>query len=312
MTETWNQYSLKGCLFETQPVNAPTVMAAHGSLPERVDLREYCSPVENQLRTNSCTANAIVGALEYHQRRAKQGQIDLSRLFVYYNARRMSDTEGQDGGSFIHHVMAAMLAYGACEERMWPFEEAMVLTRPTEAAYGNAMQHEAVQYARTPLGGSAIQAVAAGLPVVFGSYFPSAYFDEAARSGIMPADATRAQRPDGGHAMLIVGYDLAQKAWLVRNSWGEQWGERGYFRIPFDTMVSYSDPTHFWTIGAIEQTQGLSLSGPSMMSAQQTIQSQARADMVALLGQKRGDVRSDLSSRLEAAKSDFRSRLRRD
>jgi hypothetical protein len=77
-------------------------------------------------------------------------------------------------------------------------------------------------------------------------------------------------------------------------------------------MASYSDPSHFWTIGAIEQTQGLSLAGPSMMSAQQAIQSQAKADMTALLAHKRSDVRSDLSSRLSEAKADFRSRLRKD
>ena len=75
-------------------------------------------------------------------------------------------------------------------------------------------------------------------------------------------------------------------------------------------MITYSDPTHFWTIGAIEKTQGLSLSGPSLITAQQTIQSQARADMVSVLGEMRGDIRSDLKSRLDQAKSDFRSRLR--
>ncbi|WP_169711832.1 C1 family peptidase [Henriciella litoralis] len=310
MSDHWNEQPLNGCLFETMPVEVPTLMTSHGSLPERIDLREFCSPVENQLTTNSCTANAIVGALEYHQRRAKQPQIDLSRLFVYYNARRLSETENQDVGSFIHHVMAAVLAYGACEERIWPFEMAMLKTRPTEAAYQNAMMHEAVQYARTPLGPIAMQALAAGLPVVFGAYFPSAYFDEAHRTGTMPQDAQRRERPASGHAMLIVGYDLPTKTWLVRNSWGEGYADKGYFRVPFDTMVSYSDPTHFWTIGAIEQTQGLSLSGPSVMGAQQKIQAQAKADMASVLAGKREDVRSELKSRLDEAKADFRSRLR--
>lgn len=310
MTETWNDHPLNDCLFEKTPVNAPTLSTPQGRLPERVDLREFCSPVENQLTTNSCTAQAIVGALEYHQRRANQPKIDLSRLFVYYNARRLSDMEGEDCGSFIHHVMAAVLAYGACEEQMWPFEKSMVLTKPTEAAYANGMMNEAVQYARTPLGVSALQALAAGLPVVFGAYFPTAYYQEAAQTGSMPADGNRAMRPDGGHAMLIVGYDTPEQTFLVRNSWGEGYADRGYLRIPFNTMASYSDPTHFWTVGAIEKTEGLSLSGPSLTSAQQTIQSQAKADMVAVLGDMRSDIRSDLKSRLDQAKSDFRSRLR--
>jgi hypothetical protein len=37
----------------------------------------------------------------------------------------------------------------------------------------------------------------------------------------------------GGHAVTIVGYDDAAQAWIVRNSWGESWGEGGYFRIKY-------------------------------------------------------------------------------
>ncbi|MGB3624290.1 MAG: C1 family peptidase [Henriciella sp.] len=310
MTDYWNDQPLNGCLLETTPVEAPMLMGSQGSLPDRIDLREFCSPVEHQQKTNSCTANAIVGALEYHQRRAKQPQIDLSRLFVYYNARRLSDMENKDVGSFIHHVMAAVLAYGACEERIWPFQPAMVNTQPTQAAYQNAMLHEAVQYARTPLGPAVFQALASGLPIVFGAVFPSSLYQEAHQTGTMSVHTEAFERPQMGHAMLIVGYDMPSKTWLVRNSWGEQYAEKGYFRIPFDTMSTFSDPTHFWTIGAIEQAQGLSLSGASLMGTQQKIQANAKADMASVLAGKRDDVRSELRSRLDEAKSDFRSRLR--
>lgn len=41
------------------------VRAADGELPEKVDLRSYCSPVEDQKQSNSCAANAVAGAYEY-------------------------------------------------------------------------------------------------------------------------------------------------------------------------------------------------------------------------------------------------------
>ena len=40
------------------------------ALPVKADLRDWCSPVEDQLDLGSCTANAGVGMAEYYERRA--------------------------------------------------------------------------------------------------------------------------------------------------------------------------------------------------------------------------------------------------
>ena len=304
---------LDGCLFETRRSLAPTLVTPLGNnVPQSVDLRQFCSPVEDQGQSNSCTANATVGALEYHQRRSGGQVTDISRLFVYYNARKMADAQGQDCGSFIHHAMAAVLANGACEEQVWPFDLGQVLSQPTQAAYQNAMQHEAVQYARTMLGTAVVQALAAQLPVVFGTYVPGRFYEEATKTGIMPPPAERLDPPGGGHAMLIVGYDLASKTWLIRNSWGANWAEQGYFRMPFATMEAYSSPDHFWAIGAIESKQGMGLSGPSPHQSVQVIRDQAPADLREALAKLRGDLRSDLQSELDKQKADIRTRLRGD
>jgi len=302
MTDDWSQYPLNGCLFEDSPSAAPALMTPQGSVPEKVDLRSMCSPVENQGETNSCTANAIVGAMEYHQRKAGRSVTDLSRLFVYYNARKLTNTQHIDGGSLIHFVMASVLAYGACEERIWPFNPAMKLAEPSPAAYKNGMNYEAIQYARTDLGVPAMAAVAAGLPVVFGTFIPQPYYYEAAQSGIMPVDARKTQRPGGGHAMLIVGYDMPAKVWIVRNSWGPGFGDGGYFRLPFETMVSYSEPSHFWTIGAIENTKGFGLSGPTMEEMKQSTE--------AKLAELRESVHDELTDEIKDAKQGIRDRLR--
>jgi len=55
----------------------------------------------------------------------------------------------------------------------------------------------------------------------------------------------------GGHAVTLVGWDDQDQAWIVRNSWGEDWGEKGYFRI------AYSD-----TCGVGNQTWGLQVPSP--------------------------------------------------
>ena len=313
MSDDWSQYSLNGCLFEASPQAAPEISTPNIRLPRQIDLRMHCSPVENQLNTNSCVANAVVGALEYHQKKAGLPLTDLSRLFVYYNARALADMEGQDGGSLIHHGMAAVMAHGACEASKWPFRTEAVLHRPDEACYKNATKYEAVQYARTPVGDPALKAMANGLPVVFGMYAPADYYQVAAQTGVMPKPQNiTPTQPPSGHAMLMVGYDLDDQTYLVRNSWSDRWADRGYCRVPFETMEAWAKPEDFWTIGAIEQAEGFKLTGPSMIEVMKGLG--IDPDEVEVGGKKldrlRSDLRSRLSSDLETAKRDFRSRLR--
>ena len=302
-------FSTHGCLFEKTPTPAPTLQAPTGDLPQTVDLRGFCPPVENQERTNSCVANAIVGALEVHQRKARLPVTDMSRLFLYYNARALDEKEGDDCGSHIHKGMAAVLAFGVCEERMWPFLEAMVTTRPTDACYQNATGYEAIQFARTARGNSAMAALAQGLPVAFGMYVPGKCYDVARETGTMPMPE---ELPDpgqpSGHAMLLVGYDLAKEAYLVRNSWGADWGLGGYFWVPFKVMDAWSQPDHFWAIGAIEQAPGFSLMGPSVAETVQQVTSQVKGPSP--LDLLRGQLRERLNTKVETARADFRNRLR--
>jgi hypothetical protein len=37
------------------------------------------------------------------------------------------------------------------------------------------------------------------------------------------------------HAIVLVGWDDSEQAWILRNSWGPDWGESGYMRIRYGT-----------------------------------------------------------------------------
>ncbi|CAF5179097.1 unnamed protein product, partial [Rotaria magnacalcarata] len=58
-----------------------------GTLPPKVDLREEMTPVEDQSTIGSCVANSLAGTYEYLIKKATGEHIDVSRLFIYYNAR---------------------------------------------------------------------------------------------------------------------------------------------------------------------------------------------------------------------------------
>lgn len=106
-------------------------------LPPRVDLRPYMTPVENQSQLSSCVANSMAGAYEYLAKRATGNAGDVSRLFIYYNARVYENSK-EDAGCMIVSAIQVLQEHGACSEATWGYEEAQVNVQPHDAAYEEA------------------------------------------------------------------------------------------------------------------------------------------------------------------------------
>jgi C1A family cysteine protease len=229
-------------------------LAALGPLPPRVDLRVACPPIYDQGQLGSCTANAIAAAVEFDQ--IKQALHDVfvpSRLFVYYNERAIEGTIDEDAGAMIRDGIKSVARQGAPHEQLWPYAIARFRTKPSRASYLDARKHAAVVYQRvTPQLDQLRGCLTAGYPFVFGfSVYESFENATVARSGhvSMPRPSERLL---GGHAVLGVGYDVARKWFLVRNSWGTGWGMKGYFTIPFAYLLDSNLSDDFWTIRLVQ------------------------------------------------------------
>jgi hypothetical protein len=210
-------------------------------LPAKVDLRQYMTRVENQGNTNSCVANAVAGAYEYLVKRYKgKDSYDVSRLFIYYNARKLQGWENKDEGSVIGDAIEGLKKWGACSEDTWPFDEGIVNKKPEKKAYEEAKSFLVEDVKLIPLTlHDWKHALAEGNPIIFGiSLYES--FDSHRRKGLVPMPSRKeASREDhGGHAMLCVGYSDADRTFIVRNSWGKSWGDKGYCYIPYDYLIS--------------------------------------------------------------------------
>ena len=72
-----------------------------------------------------------------------------------------------------------------------------------------------------------------------------------AKTGKVPMPGKN-ERVLGGHAVLDVGYNDADKRFLVRNSWGIGWGKQGYFTMPYDYLADRNLADDFWTIRGAE------------------------------------------------------------
>lgn len=220
-----------------------------GDLPGKVDLRNHMSPVEDQSQCNSCCANAVAGAFEYlNMRHCKENgdtPADISRLFIYYVGRkRDQETFFEKGplcdeGITIGGAITAMQTHGACMESEWPYDLKGVNKKPTEECFEKARRHKVLEASRIPVDlDSMRRCLAEGHPIVFGLKLTQRFFRP--RQGFCATpDPSDPQSADHGlHAMLLVGYNDRQSIFVVRNSWGPDWGDQGYGYVPYDYVAN--------------------------------------------------------------------------
>ena len=215
-------------------------------LPKRVDLREGCSDVEYQGRLGSCTAQALVGNLEFLDKKIDSEYTDVSRLFIYYNERALMETVDYDSGASLRDGIKTLKNDGACHEETWPYKIARFDVKPSPKCYTEGKKHRIESYHRLSSTPEMLACLAEGYPFVFGfTVYESFESAKVKRTGIanMPKKGEVAL---GGHAVTAVGYDQADKRFIVRNSWGTKWGMAGYCTMPFAYLETLGGD--FWTI----------------------------------------------------------------
>jgi len=223
-------------------------------LPPKVDLTKQCPAVYDQGELGSCTANAIGAAVEFGLcKSSKADDIKPSRLFIYYNERVIEHTVGSDAGAQIRDGIKTVNKQGVCPEDMWPYILNKFATKPIAACYKAALDHQVLSYHRiTRTLGQMKSCLAEGYPFVFGfTVYESFESDAVAKTGKLDMPGKK-EKEVGGHAIMAVGYDDASKRFIIRNSWGKDWGKAGYFTIPYDYVLDGNLSDDFWTIRIVE------------------------------------------------------------
>jgi C1A family cysteine protease len=223
-------------------------------VPPKVDLRPQCPPVYNQGELGSCTANAIAGAIQFDEMKQKLSPVlTPSRLFIYYNERVLEHTVHSDSGAQLRDGIKTVHKQGVCSEQDWPYDITKFENKPTPSCYQHAAQHCISLYQR--LMQNLIQmktCLASGYPFVFGfTVYESFESSQVAKTGIVPLPGP-SEQVVGGHAVAAVGYDDSQLVFLVRNSWGEGWGMKGYFTMPYSYLTQSDLSSDFWTIRLVK------------------------------------------------------------
>ena len=208
-----------------------------GDLPSKVDLRKHMTRVEDQGELGSCTANATAGAYEYLIN-MNQGVSDynVSRLFLYYNARAIDNNTSRDDGTFNSSILQSLNEKGVCSEETWPYVVNKFAQKPSSESYTEALDNRISKYEFVPLDLNTWKSVLAeGYPIIFAAVIYDSFYNP--RKGFISMPKSN-ETDGGGHAMCCVGYSDPDQCFIVRNSWGHQWGDGGYCYIPYEYMMN--------------------------------------------------------------------------
>jgi C1A family cysteine protease len=177
----------------------------------------------------------------------KQPNKLFSRQFLYHQERVLEGTVNQDGGAQMREIGRTLGKFGVCEEQFMPYSDKGLLQTPSQDAIKNALQHRITRY-HSVRGLSGIkQALAQSQPVLIGMVvYESFESQEVAKTGILPMPHANEENL-GGHAVLVVGYDDEKQVLIVRNSWGAEWGDKGYFYMPY-SYVQGGFAFDFWVL----------------------------------------------------------------
>ncbi len=248
---TLDQPSVKVMLDRVGALNAGP------SLPPKIDLKDWCSPIEDQKRLGSCTAHAGIGLVEYFERRAFGKHIDASRLFLYKVTRNYLKWTG-DTGAFLRSTAAALTLFGVPPEEYYPYDPTKFDQEPSAFLYAFAQNYQAISYYRLDPSGTPKDKLlndiktylSNGLPAMFGFTVYDSIAQANSNGGKISYPAS-GEKVLGGHAVDAVGYDDTIKikntnaggvettgALLIRNSWGTSWGNAGYGWLPYQYVLN--------------------------------------------------------------------------
>jgi C1A family cysteine protease len=235
-----------------------------------VDLRQWCTPVENQGSLGSCTAHAGIGVVEYFENRSFGTYSEGSRLFLYKTTRNLMQTKG-DTGAWLRNTMGALVLCGVPPEKYFPYNIEEFDNEPGSFVYAVADNYESLKYfCHDPQGAnteppnvllSIKNYLLAGIPSMFGFWGFGSFENTDVKGGIpYPCQGESAE---WGHAIVAVGYNDNKKitntrcnktttgALLIRNSWGTAWGENGYGWLPYDYILNKL-ANDFWSLLGME------------------------------------------------------------
>lgn len=215
------------------------------ALPTKIDLRKDMSPVRNQGNFGSCTSFATMGLQEYLLKKQNR-YVQQAPAFNWYQSRRQTGAKGKDDGVPTEFAVKMLDAYGSVPESDMPYLAAskqkdetlrlgFLTQQPSSELTAKGKKNRIVTGYKSVTTLSGVKkSLSDGMPVVLAMRVFSS-MSNTPKSGLLPMP-TNKDTFQGGHAVLAVGYDNEKRVVIVRNSWGTDWADGGYFYMPYEYL----------------------------------------------------------------------------
>jgi C1A family cysteine protease len=212
---------------------------------------EYFPELMEQGDMDACVPNCISTLYYYYT--FKQGNhlnFRISRLFLYYNVRKMYNEMSDDAGSRIIDCIKILKKTGVPPEMTHPYHEKFLYKRPNElsnklAKYCKLLEFEELD--RTQIKNNLLE----NNPIVCGIKIFENFNN---RNTITTGYVSLPDKDEellGGHSIVIVGYNDNKKHYIFINSWGKSWGNNGIGYIPYEYINNYDLADEFFILTKI-------------------------------------------------------------
>jgi C1A family cysteine protease len=232
------------------------------SPPPKVDLLAKVKMPEpyDQGMIGSCTANAVAGAVQYARMRGgKTPDFIPSRTFIYYYERLAENDLYTDSGAQLRNGITSVINQGVPPEDLWPYDFApadpvthvfpknsRATTEPLEEVRSVAYSYRTISYSRLDQDIMRLKKViASGFPFIFGFRVYTNFTTQTKR---LTVPALNDKETPYGHAVLAVAYDDNKNAFRIRNSWGTEANDFGYFDMDYDYLTNDHLCKDFWVV----------------------------------------------------------------
>ena len=200
-------------------------------VPGTLDYRDELNPVRNQGEQGSCYAQSAACMKEWQEKRDYGLNEYLSPQFLYNNRFNYNDDiTTNDYGMFGRDVMKLLKNVGICLEKNYEYGKIEKKEDILPKYFEEAKRNKIKAYAQVKTIENLKKSLYQNGPCLI--TFPVYRYDMKMWKQL---HVTEIQR--GGHAMTIVGY--TSHAFIIRNSWGKNWGDGGYCYYPFNEWESH-------------------------------------------------------------------------